>query len=1041
MPLLILVMILLASGSLQADPKVALFSNDPQLEDLLVAKLGEGVQILSRSDLSSIASEGNLTGVSLELKGANVAMILQRVSEQELSVRIVDASSGATVAELRPPAMPLPQVADWIALRSPTYLTAVADATAPRISLIGLRFELDSPENRTLERGANLRLSAALQNGGAVVLERWRLRDLIFEKVLLNDDSPFWKEATLLDGSLSNDHGLFSARLRLRGKVEKTFTANAETLDKLIDDLAQKVTQGWPRGSLESADSEPAAYRAEAEWMIQHGLPREAWQAAEAALALGLAGGEMEVLRMKAAAMTAYPDDLRSTHGQDGGYRKKAFPIEELPERVAAATEMMSMVSDYCDRHGQDKPLPGWNLQNAPTLGVHTLYTGLRVLRTAHDAGWFREHGAEVAALRQAVGKNIQWLKSINLGQYLSSVFCTYLTNYAGYWNESPVDAIEYYRKVLKPDFDRGRTLRAELAYSDEPHPPLLVGEATQREFPFGLGSWRVIDWQGDRAKELWAAFLDELASSPDPLSQADALALRWQSTGDLQARLALTEKMVDFCAAHVDAILGPNGRSIFAEFTGPFRQCKRNEMAPVQEKLVHFFIDLLKAPRPIPKETLSKIWVIFFDQSSKTKKPELASLLLAALAEREKQFPGMHDEADLREARASIVRDFPELRVDEPGPDTVDVTSFWITSEHFPKGGEVYFDHGAATWYRGALWASIRGGLWRIDPVTGETAIVNPDIHYGHLKIWGNRFVVAGNAGVWVLDEKLTTWTKIELPPAHYAIGVSDNSLWATSGKHRRAGQEADSNGTSLFRVAPDLSTHLVASSRRRPVAHPMDETIQGDPLGLFPAKEGVIFGALAENWIFLTSKDGQPVPPLNHHRRAGILKVSNHPEILVRCESSGGPTRLVTVERLSTTGVELLLARPPTSGKKREGEPPRFPYPEQLEQLSAREHVVEWDGKTLTILSWSAEGSPWGASQAWIFRISERGTLFHPLRFVWPEDGEERAKKAHFESRTFRFPHPDPGDLIATDKGLVIAGRALHGFWFLPYSAVDAP
>lgn len=65
----------------------------------------------------------------------------------------------------------------------------------------------------------------------------------------------------------------------------------------------------------QDSDREAQAFQAESEWLLDHGLPLEAAQAAESAIALGLSGTAVEMLRIKAYAMSAYPDDLRATHG------------------------------------------------------------------------------------------------------------------------------------------------------------------------------------------------------------------------------------------------------------------------------------------------------------------------------------------------------------------------------------------------------------------------------------------------------------------------------------------------------------------------------------------------------------------------------------------------------------------------------------------------------------------------------------------------------------------------------------------------------
>src|SRR5690606_6704798 len=137
-------------------------------------------------------------------------------------------------------------------------------------------------------RLANLMISASFQSSGAVVLERWRLGDLVFEKSLRTDDSPFWTDADLLDGSVKEEGDNLVAQVRIRrtGADERRITVNASTLG----DLAQKISEfalKRPLPQKEGPGLEPQAFLTETRWMLANGLPRDAWQAAEAALALG----------------------------------------------------------------------------------------------------------------------------------------------------------------------------------------------------------------------------------------------------------------------------------------------------------------------------------------------------------------------------------------------------------------------------------------------------------------------------------------------------------------------------------------------------------------------------------------------------------------------------------------------------------------------------------------------------------------------------------------------------------------------------------
>lgn len=1042
-----------SEGASGKNPRVALLLDEPDLEALLVAGFS-GVETVGRAELPKIAAERVLAGGSLDLTHAEVALVVERSGERGV-VKIVQCESGATVVVLELPRMPVEETARWIVARTRPLLGAVADPMRPRISLPGLRFVTDSAENRVTERALNLMLTTRLQARGAVVLERWRMGDLVFEKSLGGQEGPFWKAAEIVDGSVSAAGGRLSARVRIRDEagVEKIVQAEGGTAESLVDDVSARVLAGrWKTDVGEKQKTEADAFLAEAKWMLAHGLSREAWQSTESALALGVGQRrEAEMLRVKAAAMCAYPDDLKSSHGQDGGYRMNVFTTPDMAGRVLAATEAMLLAGDYWNAHLAEKYPVRWTLENPASLGIHSLYTGLRVLRAAHDFGWAKTNGDAVRGLRDAIRRNVALMEVGPLG-YQRTTFLIYLTNYAGYWSESPAEAVDFYRRVLAPDFDAGlktwaEAIRGELAYGDNPHPPFLTGDAPKEDFYFGHGSTRVIAGDEAAARVTWGGFLDELAGSPHVLNRADSLALRWQSTGDKSARIALAARMADFMAENVDALAGPQGYAIFRQFIEPLRHAARSsDFAGAQQKLIDAFVALIRAEAAVSPKILSATWALFEGKNVNNPESQGREVLAALDARAARSGLSAEEISGIDSARSSIWKRFPELRSVENSKDEIVARSVWIAGEHTPSelAGQIGFSAETAVWQDGYLWVldPFRGRLWQIEPSGGNTVVHSaenrPKTDFeSQLVGWGRSFAITAERGVWVLDESRKRWTKIDLPAARYRIGVAHGDLWAVSGEAIRIGNVKQTEGNALYRITSGLGAELVASSRRRPAVHPLDAVLAGEPFSVSPSgNDGVIIGVYGENWTFLDSVSATPPQRLNE-RFIGNVQVASSPELIMRYRHQAGDrNRLVRIEFLDSSGGELLLTHPSID---RSG-PARFDYPKELEELPAGYFSATWNRGGVDVLAWSSRGSPWGAAEAWLVRIDAEGYAVNPLRFAWPADGDQRAMAARHEARVFRYPHPDARGLIATDDGLVVTGRGMGGFWYIPKGELDA-
>lgn len=1036
-------------------PRVALLVDDPDLEALLIAGFA-GVETLGRAELPKAAAERLLTGGSLGLTNAEVALVVERDGERGV-VKVVQCESAATAVVLELPKMPAEETARWIVARTRPLLGAVADPMRPRISLPGLRFVTDSAENRAAERAINLMLTARLQARGAVVLERWRMRDLVFEKSLAAQESPFWKAARIVDGSVSAAGGKLAARVRIRDAAgtETTVAAEGGTAEDLVEDVSTRVlTARWKTEVGTKNETEAAVFLAEAKWMLEHGLPREAWQATESALALGAnPRREAEMLRVKAAAMCAYPGDFQRMVLRDMSYRANAFSPSELPARVASVTEAILMAGDYATAYPADGQLD-WSGQSSSVLGTGALYTGLKILRIAQDVGWARENESGVRGLREAVRRLVGLLEPAMPGQQ-RRVFYVYLGNYAGYWNETPGEAIAFYRRILDPHFDGGvmawpDVIRAELTYNIRPCPPFLVGTAPKSDFPAGIGPWLVPARDGQAAVAAWGSFLDELEGSPNVLSQADGLALRWQSTADINARIALAERIVDFLAAHVDLLTGPEGLAIFGEMAGPLRESGRLDgFALAQKKAVGVFLALLRSKSPVSPVIIQHIRTLFYYNKANGSEEQGRELLAALDARRAMTFVDWKERAAIDDARSVIWKRFPALRPPDNTAGALMVRSLWIAdehaSDHSPGLGGI--NAHTAVWHDGHLWMldAHRGNLWRVDPGSGATTVVFPENPpktnpYSLLVPWGRRFAITAENGVWVLNETGGRWDMLDLPRTRYLIGVAEGVLWAVSGETGRSGVAKNTEGGAIYRVSPELKCELVASSRRRPAVHPLDVSLTGAPFTLIPSSGGgVLIGTRGGGEIFTFFDTASAVAlQIANKRYVGSLNTTGTPGLLMRCRHPNGDrSRSRCVELVDTRKDELLVSHPVFANPDKV----RFPYPKKGVDLPATDYAAARRGEGIDVLAWSAAGSPWGAAEAWLLRMESGGGYVRPLRFDWSTETARRVRACGKDPKVFRYPKPGTSDLIVTDRGLVIMGSAMDGFWFVPQEDLEAP
>src|SRR5690606_37859569 len=346
---------------------------------------------------------------------------------------------------------------------------------------------------------------------------------------------------------------------------------------------------------------------------------------------------------------------------------------------------------------------------------------------------------------------------------------------------------------------------------------------------------------------------------------------------------------------------------------------------------------------------------------------------LLAALTERQSRASTPKDEfPSIDGAREKIWKRFPELRPKANMEDAILVRSCWIAAEHAPDELRRYvgFNRNAAVWHADHLWVldHHKGGLWKIDPKSGDASILVPEnwprkIYEGtgsrvvfsnyQLVAWGDQFAIAAENGVLVLDGTRTRWRNVNLPGARYRLGVAGGDLWAVSGERGRGGHVKTTEGSVLYRLSPDLTYDLVASSRRRPAVNPLDTILSGAPFSVSPSLSGgIVIGSLHENWgwTFVDSTTGA-LPKRLNEQFVGDLGITSSPGLLIRSRYPIGngsrPNRPKQVELIDVATDELLLAPPELdpSGFA------RFPYPRDLVGMPISKYQAAWLGNELYI------------------------------------------------------------------------------------------
>lgn len=962
-----------------------------------------------------------------------------------------------------------------LALRLYRPLRHFPKADARKVALLGLRFTESSAENRVVEARLNLACAVALQNSGdAVVFEKWRLEDSLFENTLRPEAvGSVWNSATTVQGTISRESGKLVVKLVVENpgggpaRIESV-EGSAANLRALGESLASAIVQ-MPLPGAAEAKSEAAAYLKEAIWLLSRRMYQEAVQAVESALVLDPGNREAEVLRIKTYALNAYPDDLARRRFQPVQGYGGAIEKEQIGRAVAMAGEMSRLVGEYIVKY----PAEGKDtLEDPVSLGIRTLLTSLYRLMAAYDLDYHLEDPAGVEALRAATERNGKLLQaSPNRAFRGSEDF--YLTYYLGYWCATPEATVAEYRKALGRNFvPRPNawliSLRIPLSLTSGRNPPLLdVGSGDRQRMRPKHVVCRMVAWKPEDEKRLatlWQSFLQELEASDDLLAQADALFLRWNSMEQEANGEETLAKIVDFLERNADCLVGPDARALGPMLAAPLEHLDLVKDVSLSVRYLDVLTKLFEQERQLPFELVERIPRAFGFRRQGDIPVERLEALRDAMTRHLARWGGDKD-SYYRGVVAASLRPFEAIVAQakgrKPALPAVGVSRLWRSSEYLKGRGE--FDGSSGTWHEGWLWFAQRKpvGFWRINPETFESEFISgPGAPESIRALNGDcrpffvddQIFVAGDRDVWIFDLRTRTWSAMGMPVARYVLYKANGELWAACGEQPDF-LAPDLNGpsTGLYRIdSKNRKADLIFNTKRRPAAHPLDYSPPSAPMGVFSGTSGqLIVGLNTGNKKFLLVEDASPwevVRPNSVDER-----ICNADEALLIQRSNtlrnGKWARLLeSIVSVDSRGeMELLLVDPLVAKASRlpAKTEPVWMAPESLNDhfpVGDRLQAVALEGGRLFVLTTdllgSSENSP-TTLELTVFRRGEAEAVRFPLRFEIPAGtGPPPAREGTRENRILN-PRGLWHSFLAGPKGLVLSGE--WGFWFIPMSEVD--
>ncbi len=643
-----------SAGSAFSAVKLAVWGTEDQRNTTasLIAELSrnpDDYAILEREELERAVAEAALPahGLTLaktmeagRLSGANGVLWVEggNIGGRQVVITRLCAVASGVVVGWQIDDGPLPDPEGWARIMAKRIEVWRAKLAIPRdravaLSIVDIRSatesETSNQSGQTLRTLLGSRLTAEPE---LFVLERWRLEELAWERVLAGDPLPgFWNGSWLLDGSVTEAGGQVELSMRLRTSAGKELRwtrrgsnkNSTRLVTEITADIRERLTAGKPLSAWDS-QSEAKEFLAEAEWAARWNRDAQTLQASEAAVALGLDSVPIQRLRYLASSRLAGKavGDVHRPLSPFG----ITLPITVMP-RKSAIEQILRAIALYNDFRNSPAGIEWFKRQpnaisannlSVPPDAVILLNNASRILWSAYFAmpsGSVRAAPPEVVRLRgearalferefSRIEKHFHPQRSdhtfpIDRGgrrwpDALDTLPLVGLV-WGSLWAECSTDQEALIRKIIgnQPANDKG-------FYDD-----------VWQVISSGKGTWEV-DWKthdASRAIGNWERFYCDLLKEQSLCSQfAAAIWLLSPSTklsveGGQPNRLVLPEGFWSPFANHLDAI--HEGRLPVEYFMEILIQGGASIPLPVVDELVEKLVILLAGPGVIPASLL----------------------------------------------------------------------------------------------------------------------------------------------------------------------------------------------------------------------------------------------------------------------------------------------------------------------------------------------------------------------------------------------------------------------------------------------------
>ncbi|MEO6788081.1 MAG: hypothetical protein ABI318_18300, partial [Chthoniobacteraceae bacterium] len=619
--------------------------------------------------------------------------------------------------------------------------------------------------------------------------------------------------------------------------------------------------------------AEAAAYAKLGHWLLAQKMARDAAQAYETAVALGDSDPETLFKRIYAYCSIADPDNPKTqTIGGQIEYSAFSRRIQQLveapkffPNFLRNANRALAYAEELLSREW--RPAPGTINATDYSFAGRAAMMGCQLLVAGHRLQMHLKHPGELASLRERT----EFLARFHLRQLRRTFTEFRLAFYVGYWAATPDEAVNLWLEFLKPRPDirtvgdiheqfLRRTINTEFSVSGN-----LQSFARTPSWPL------IIDWSSAdnaRGDAAWQRLLKTLKDSPALASKGDGFTLEIYTQKDPKDCEKLLVRYLDMLEQNRASLAIPNEPRALLFYDPRVRNLQRN--ADTAKRFVSVFECLFDGSSKINPEVFSSIsthveaYLALTNGKTRILPRDEARMLQSAIQHYIERLKASGEKVDrtsvfssqLLDILAVIQHAYPDEST-IPAPreipqnilaDAIPLRFLSLEKENAPKDKHY--------WPRNRSITTDGENLFvELSPLLGCPLVVRSDLSRWKIPavpqelsnkfLDGDKFpnasLIPAEDGLYVQSPRgvllrynygATAWEDISaLLGGHNdrLVGVVKNTLYGAN----------PGDGFTLGQFQNGVF-NLIASSRRRPAEHPLDELAGASVNKVFPGGQG---------------------------------------------------------------------------------------------------------------------------------------------------------------------------------------------------------